>query len=58
MKIFYTKISVILFFLCLFYSAALFAQTGNEIAGDDKTYPKVNSSPSIDGKITDSEWKD
>lgn len=54
---FFTKIFLNLLFLFLI-TAPLFAQAGNEIAGDDKTSPKESSALKIDGKIADSEWKD
>ncbi|NOS84275.1 MAG: hypothetical protein HOP31_03955 [Ignavibacteria bacterium] len=53
---FFTKIILNLLFLFL-VSAPLFAQEGNEIAGDDKNSPKESSVLKIDGKITDNEWK-
>lgn len=52
---FFTKIFLNLLFLFLL-TASLFAQAGNEIAGDDKTSPKESSALKIDGKINDSEW--
>lgn len=52
---FFTKIFLNLLFLFLL-TAPLFAQAGNEIAGDDKTSPKESSALKIDGKINDSEW--
>jgi len=55
MKIF-TNIILILsfYFLC----SNITAQTGNEMAGDDKTSLDVTSTPKVDGSIKDSEWKD
>ncbi|HWA07395.1 MAG TPA: hypothetical protein VG961_12660 [Ignavibacteria bacterium] len=52
---FFTQIFLNLFFLFLL-CGSFFAQAGNEIAGDDKTSPKVVSETKVDGIIRDSEW--
>ena len=53
---FFTKIFQSVLFLFLF-AASVYAQAGNELAGDDKTSPNESSALQIDGKINDSEWK-
>ncbi|MEO8513489.1 MAG: hypothetical protein ABI543_08020, partial [Ignavibacteria bacterium] len=58
MKNIFTKISIFLFFLSLQAANITLAQTGQEKAGDDKSSPDITSTPKVDGKIIDSEWKD
>lgn len=52
---FFSKIflSLLCTFLC---AASAFAQAGNELAGDDKTSPKVTANTKVDGIINESEW--
>ena len=52
---FFTKIFLNLLFL-FFFAVSLYAQAGNEIAGDEKTSPKKTSDTKVDGIINESEW--
>ena len=56
MKKYIINISFILLFLCLLGTSSLLSQTSKEKAGEDKTSSDVTSTPSVDGKIVDSEW--
>lgn len=52
---FFTKIFLNLLFL-FFFAVSLYAQAGNEIAGDEKTSPKKTADTKVDGIINESEW--
>lgn len=52
---YFTKIFLNLLFL-FFFAVSLYAQAGNEIAGDEKTSPKKTSDTKVDGIINESEW--